>query len=122
MAKITEKAIVEGYGPANLIYLVKHSPWVRADKYSKNFNGIDFYGSALTIPEDAYHSIKYRLILAAVPQGDSFTVEGYHSYDILDVVRQKNPIIFANKISLGDDPYAEGGTLLAYRLTIEIIS
>lgn len=122
MVKVMERAIVEGYGPNNLIYLVKHSPWVRSDKRGKNFNGIDFYGSVLTIPEDTDHSIKYRLTLAVVPQGDSFTVEGYHSYNIMDRVWQKDPIIFADKIRLGDDPYAEGGALLAYRLTVEIIS
>lgn len=122
MIKIIERALVEGYGPADLIYLVKHSPWVRANNGSKNFNGIEFYGLVLTVPEDADHSIKYKLTLSVVPQGDSFTVEGYHSYDIMDKVRGKDPIIFASKIRLLDDPYAEDGTLLAYRLTVEIIS
>lgn len=122
MVKIMEREIVEGYGPNNLIYLVKYSPWVRADKRGKNFNGIEFYGLVLTVPEDADYAIKYRVTLAVIPQGDLFTVEGYHSYDIMDKVRQKDPIIFAGKIRLVDDPYAEGGTLLAYRLTVEIIS
>ncbi len=113
------KEVIEGYGPPDLIERVRNAAWTACAPSEKHFTGISLAGCLLVDTPDKFYSVKFRVTLEEVPQGDRFIVEGYNDLYLLDNIRRGYPPTKFTGRRLGDAPTDD---TTAYRATIETVS
>ena len=113
------KEVIEGYGPPDLIERVRNAAWTACAPSEKHFTGISLAGCLLTDTPDKLYSVKFRVALEEVPQGDRFIVEGYNDQYLLENIRRSYPPTTFAGCRLSDAPTDDA---TAYRATIETVS
>jgi len=114
-----DKAMIEGYGPPDLVARVRNAAWSACVPAGKNFEGLVVGSWVLTDTPDALCPVKFRVTLATVPRGDRLVVEGYQAGAFLDRWQQRAyPPLFTG-CCLGE---AYVGEVKAYRATIERVA
>jgi hypothetical protein len=114
-----EKAVLEGFGPPDLIARVKHAPWTACAPSGKNFDGIVLGGRVLTDPPDELCPVKFRVTLETVPCGDRLIVEGYNARSLFDSMWKRPDLITFAGHCLSD---IHRDRVTIYRATVEIVS
>jgi len=113
-----EKAVIEGYGPLDLIDRVRNAAWTTCIPSGRNFEGIVLGDCVLTDAPDEYCSIKFRVTLETLPSGDNFTIEGYNSWLFLDSIHKgSGPTTFAGCWLTN----APNDKAKPYRVTVEAV-
>lgn len=79
-----DNATVKGYGPANLISLVKESRWEPTDDFGENFYGFTLGGYVLTKPADDLCPTGYRVTLTEMESEESIAMEGFCFRDMIE--------------------------------------
>ncbi len=95
------KAVILGYGPADLLTQVKKAGWVdyAPPDTGKNFVGFSIDGYVLADEPDPLCPVKFRLTLENLSTGTKFEVSGYCYKEIV-------PAIAAGVLTTGNVTFA----------------
>ncbi|MBI3335643.1 MAG: hypothetical protein HY001_04050 [Candidatus Portnoybacteria bacterium] len=115
-----DKLVIEGYGPPDLIILLRNAIWEPCLPSGENFKGIAFGNLVLAIPYDPYCPIRHCVTVQDIPQGRVFRVTGYQSENICETIRNGASLTLAGHY-LVDPPLNKIGNLAPYRVIIEIV-